>query len=323
MATHILGIDVAKAKLDVMLLRPDDTSEHGVFDNTPSGFRKMDKWLKQRKAGRVHVCLEATGVYGDDVAVHLHEGGHMVSVINPARIKAYGDSQLARNKTDKLDAALIADFCRTQKPPAWTPPPAHWLELRAMVRHMDALDTMRLQEENRLRTVQSDVVRKQLETHIAFLKAQIADLRRRIKRHIDQDPDLKNDRDLLTSIPGIGDITAAKFLAEVRDVRRFDSARELVAYAGLNPKQHYSGRSVHRKIGISKTGNAALRKAFFCPAMAARNHNPAMSALADRLHARGKTKIVAIVAIMRKLLHLAYAILISGRPFDPNFAAQT
>jgi transposase len=281
------------------------------------------RWLKKHKCEQVWACLEATGTYGDGVAQALHEAGHQVSVVNPARIKAYAQSQLSRNKTDKQDALLIADYCRTQKPPLWTPPSPAWLELRAMVRHLDDLQTMRQQEVNRLGSgVASPTVVDALQQHIAFLDQQIEDLKDRIQGHINQHPDLKRDRDLLDSIKGIGTLTAAKLLAEIRDSRAFDSPGQLVAYAGLNPRQRLSGSSIRGQTHISKIGNAALRKALFFPAIAAKRFNPVMRDLALRLEAAGKSPMVIVVAVMRKLLHLAYGILKSGLPFDPDFAVK-
>lgn len=118
-----LGIDVSKAWLDVLLLREALPVEKGHFDNSQQGFRQLQHFLKKRKIKMLHACLEATGYYGAEVALFLHEAGYVVSVVNPARIKAYAESQLNRTKTDAGDAALIADFCRTQQPEAWTPPP--------------------------------------------------------------------------------------------------------------------------------------------------------------------------------------------------------
>ncbi len=320
----ILGIDVSKAKLAVALLRPGQGVQEAAFDNTPRGFKKLAKWLRKRKAGQVHVCLEATGLYGDGVACFLHEAGHTVSVVNPARISAYAKSQLQRNKTDQLDAALIADFCRTQQPPAWTPPDPAWRELRALARHLVDLKDMRQQERNRLQAgIQSEVVRDTLEEHIAFLEEQIAELERHIREHIKQHPSLKRQRDLLESIPGIGSLSASLILAETNDLRRFDNAGQVAAFAGLNPTQRRSGSSVQGQTSLSKTGNARLRRILFFPAMSACTHNPRIAPWAARLADKGKTRMQVIAAAMRKLLVLAYGVLKSGQPFDPNYQAAT
>jgi transposase len=314
-----VGIDVSKATLDVVLLRPQD-QQHTQVSNDKTGFRTLENFLKKRCPAKAHVCLEATGLYGDAVAEFLHGRGYGVSVVNPARIKAYGDSQLKRNKTDGSDAALIADFCRTQQPDLWQPPAPEVKELRAMLRHLDDLQAMRQQESNRLQSgEQSAPVVAQLQQHLTFLDRQITEIRQQIDDHFDQHPPLKQQRDLLTTIPGIGDITAGRLLAELRDLRAFDSAAQVAAFVGLTPRQHQSGSSIHRRSRISKQGNAALRAALYMPAVVAQRWNPLVRALAQRLEARGHCKMSIIVAAMHKLLHLAYGVLKSGQPFDPLY----
>lgn len=314
-----VGMDVSKATLDVMLIRESDRQSTQV-SNDKAGWRTLENFLKKRCGAMAHVCLEATGLYGDGVAEFLHERGYRVSVVNPARIKAYGDSQLKRNKTDRADAALIADFCRTQQPETWQPPSRAVKELRALLRHLDDLQAMRQQEHNRLQSGEaSTVVLTQLSQHVAFLEAQINQLKRQIDDHFDQHPDLKQQRDLLTSIPGIGDLTAGRLLAELRDLRAFASARQVAAFVGVTPRQVHSGSSGHRRSRLSKQGPAALRAALYMPAVVAKRCNPFIRALAERLRARGHSEMSIIGAAMHKLLHLAYGVLKSGQPFDPLY----
>lgn len=321
--TSYLGIDVSKATLDAVLLREGQSAEAAQFANTRQGFNKLRHFLKKRRVASLHVCLEATGYYGDQLAQFLYDAGYRVSVVNPARIKAYADSRLSRTKTDAGDAALIADFCRTQQPDAWTPPPAEQRELQALVRHWEALTDMRQQEVNRRQSgIPSPTVLQTLDAHIAFLDQQLTDLQRQIHDHIDRHPHLRRQRDLLTSIPGIGDSTAFKLLAEIRDITVFDSASQLAAFAGLTPRQRTSGTSVRGKTRLSKRGSARLRSALYFPALVAQRHNPILRIFAQRLLAAGKPKMAVVVAVMRKLLHLVYGILTSGLPFDPNFLAQ-
>lgn len=318
----VLGVDVSKGKFDVALLRQDDYLL-ATFDNDSVGFVKLRKWLKKRKVDNLHACLEATGRYGDELALFLHEVGYQVSVVNPARIQAYAASQLKRNKTDQEDAKVIAHFCATQAPESWTPPSPAQQELQAMVRHLEALQTMRQQESNRLQAgVPSAAVRETLEAHIAFLDEQIDQLTQRIRDHIDQHPGLKQQKDLLTSIPGIADVTAAKLLAEIPPLKRFEGAPQLAAYAGLTPSQHQSGSSVFRRGRLAKTGNAHLRRALYMPALVALRWNPVIQVFAERLRERGKPKMVIVGAVMRKLLHIVYGVLKSGMPFDPSYAVN-
>jgi transposase len=320
MQQPVLGIDVAKATLAVCLLLATGT-HRSEFANTAVGHQQLLAWLRKHKLTQLQACLEATGTYGEDVALALHEAGHVVSVVNPARIAAYAKSQLARTKTDPSDAALIARFCAKEQPPAWSPPAPEVRELRALVRHLEALRQIRQQEANRLSSGSpSPLVAQAVQEHLAFLDHQITDLIAQIDQHIDKHPDLKEQRDLIATIKGIGPRTAATLLAELGDVRAFGSARQLAAYAGLNPREYTSGSSVRKRTRLSKTGNAAIRKALYFPALSAVQHNPLLSALRTRLLARGLSKMAVIGAAMRKLLHLVYGVVKTGRPFDPHYA---
>lgn len=314
-----LGIDVSKAKLEVVLLRPDQGPDSAQFDNNRKGCTSLRHFLKKRVKGALHVCLEATGHYGDEVAQFLHQAGYVVSIVNPAQIKSYGDSQLRRTKTDASDAALIADFCRTQQPPAWAPPPPEVRELQAIARRLEALKTMRQQEANRLQAgIPSSTVNETLQSHITFLDQQIDDLTQRLKDHLDQHPSLRQQRDLLLSIPGIGPLTAARLLAELPNLHVFTSPKQVAAFAGLSPQHHQSGSSVRARSRLSKRGSPRLRSALYMPALSAQRYNPPLAAFAQRLRLAGKPKMTVVSAVMRKLLLLAFAVLRSGRPFDPH-----
>jgi transposase len=318
MMTMYVGIDVSKRSLDIGVL-DGPQREHARFSNDRAGYVKLLRFLKKRRK-TAQVCLEATGSYGDGVAEYLYEAAYRVSVVNPARIKGYAQSQLSRNKTDKLDAYLIADFCRTQQPEAWSPPAPEIRQLLALVRHLEDLEQSRSQWTNRLSTAKpGGPVVAQVQAQLALLEEQITQIKQAIQHHIDLHPDLKRQRDLLASIPGIGDLTAGKLLAEFRTIADFANVRQLVAFAGLNPRHHTSGSSIHKATRISKCGRASLRAALYLPAVVAKNHNPILTAFVLRLQARGLSGKQLIVAIMRKLLHLAYGVLKSGRPFDPNF----
>ena len=319
----ILGIDVSKEKVDVALFNDKQFIAAGQFDNTLAGFKKLSKWLKHKEAGQVWVCLESTGRYGDALATWLHQQGHQVSIVNPARIKKYAESQLQRNKTDKLDARTIADFCRTQEPALWTPPAPEKRLLQEMVRRLNALIKEQSRESNRLQSgLESEVVKVSIAESLEFIGHQIAQLEAQIQEHIDLHPGLKRDQELLTSIKGIGTKTAFKILGELPDVDRFDNAGQVVAYASLSPQQHTSGSSVRKKTKLTKTGNQNLKTALFLPALSAIRFNPIVKALATRLESRGKEKMVIVGAAMRKLLQLVYGILKSGQPFDPNYATK-
>jgi transposase len=322
--TAYIGIDIAQDKFDVLVWRDDAPPEPAVFANTRKGFNQCHRFLKKRHVQQSPVCMEATGIYYEELAHFLHEKGYPVSVVNPLQIKAYAQSQLRRTKTDRVDAAIIADFCRTQAPPLWTPPDPSWHELRTLVRHLEDLETDRQRQRNRrdalTRSAQpSPTVLSNLHDQIAFLTQQIETVKQHIQQHIDQHPDLKQQRDLLDSITGIGPLTAAKLLAEYGDMTHFDTVRQVVAFAGLNPKHRQSGSSVRGKTAISKIGRSSIRAALYMPAINAKRFNPLLQPFVQRLQDRGLCGSEIIVAVMRKLLHLAFGILKSGQPFDPDF----
>lgn len=315
-----LGIDISKATFNAALLLDNDKLRHKVFPNNPNGFQQLSAWLLKHKAPAIHACMEATGTYGEALATYLHQAGHRVSVLNPVIIKGFAISQMSRSKTDKSDATLIARYCEQNHPPAWTPLAPEISELQALVRRLETLLEMLQQERNRLSGgINSPSVKANIQEHIDYLKEQIEQTQKHIQEHIKQYPRLKEQCDLLTSIPGIGETTAARFLAEIIDINNYDSARKVAAFAGLIPRHEESGTSVKSKARLSKVGNGRLRKAFYFPAIVAKRYNPLIKEQSQRLEKRGKCAMVIIGAAMRKLIHLAYGVLKSGKPFDPLY----
>ena len=320
MTLPVLGIDIAKQSYQVTLRVGNKIQRH-TFSNQAEQFHELRVWLAQQEVKRCHVCMEATNRYWEELANYLYAQGHTVSVVNPARIRDYGKSKLLRNKTDKLDADLIADFCLTQHPDAWQPLPPEVQELQALMRHWEDLKSLRSEIHTRLTNGSpSTSVHKMLSEHLAFLDQQIAELKKEIENHINQHPGLKQQRDLLASIPGIGNLTAAKLLSE--NIQAFSSTRALVAYAGLSPQHRLSGTSIHAKPRMSKIGNPHLRKALYFPAVNARRFNPVIQTFSARLTQRDKHTMTIIGAAMRKLLCLCLGVLKSGVPFDPNYQPQ-
>jgi transposase len=319
MTLAIIGIDISKLKFDLCLLREKGKLKHKVFPNTPSGCAQLSAWLTKQRVQSVHACMEATGTYAELLALYLHETGHTVSVVNPAKIKAYAESHLSRTKTDKADAQLIAQFCAERHPPAWQPLPQEIRDLQALVRRLESLLEMRQMEINRLEAgVSTESVRSSLARLISYLDQEIVATETLINDHIDSHPTLSEQRELLLSIPGIGETTAAKFLAEILDVKLYASARQLAAFAGLAPRLHESGSSVKKRARLSKVGTPRLRKALYFPAISAMRHNPQVRALSLRLKERGKCPMQIIGAAMRKLVHIAYGVLKSGERFKPE-----
>jgi transposase len=311
-----LGIDIAKAKFDCALRMAEGKYRHKVFANDSTGFAALSQWLDKHGASHAHVCMEATGVYWEALAEYLLHQGMSVSVVNPAQIKAFGQSRLVRTKTDKVDAQLIAEFCHERNPEPWQAPSPSEQALKALVLRLDALQAMRTQESNRLE-VAREVVKSDITKHIEWLDAQIKAVSRTIRDHIDGDPDLRDKHKLLQSIPGIGERTTALLLAFCIHPGRFTNARQAAAFAGLDPRQHESGSSVKGKPHMSKIGHAMLRKALYMPAMVTLYKTGWGQRFQQRLSAAGKPAKLIIGAMMRKLVHVAFGVLKSGKPFDP------
>lgn len=315
-----LGIDVAKAKLDCCLRLPNGKYRSKVVENNPKGFETLSVWLSKHDASNPRVCMEATGVYWEAVAEYLANNGMIVSVVNPLQIKSYGTSKLVRTKTDKVDAKLIADFSAERLPEPWLAPTPSVQALRAMVLRMEALQTMRTQETNRLE-VAREAVRRGIEDHIAWLDAEIKALAQKIKQHVKDDPDLNGKQELLDSIPGLGERTIPILLSYYGDDERFGNARQAVAFAGLDPRQRESGTSVKGKPNMSKVGHSFLRKALYMPAVVALHRTEWGTRFRDRLAAAGKPNMVIIGAMMRKLVHVMFGVLRSGKNFDSTLHA--
>lgn len=323
---YVFGIDVSKRKLDTALIHQGKLKSK-VFENTPAGYRVMLRWLEDRGAvqSNTHICLEATGPYSEPVALAATESGWQVSVVNPARIKGFAQSELARNKNDQVDAALLARFCAALQPETWMPPSPAWRELRGWVDRLEALKAMHQQESNRLEAHQINretALITAVEKHKKWLATEISELQDKIHDHIDRHPDLKQDSALLHSIPGIGETTVAKILAYAGNIRRFTSAKALAAFAGLTPRQRISGSSVRGRTMLSRTGHADLRRALYMPGLVARRYNPTLKNFADRLAENGMAPKAVIGAVMRKLVHLIYGIVTSGKPFDQDHRAE-
>jgi transposase len=317
-----LGIDIAKQSFDVALLTPDRQPKHKKFANSMEGFLQLDAWLKQQMAGTVHACLEATGTYGDALARHLLSQKHIVSIVNPSALKAFARTKLSRTKTDKADALRIAQFCQLHQPRFWTPPMEEIATLTALVRRLESLQQMEQMEQQRKEGASPAVIAS-IEAVITFLVEQIAQVHRQIREHIDQHPDLKEQKELLESIPGIGPTTASLLLAELGDWERFESSRAVAAFAGLCPRLHESGTSVRGRSTLCKMGNPRLRRGLYFPAMSALRHNPIIREMGERLSAAGKTKMVILGAAMRRLLQIAFGVLRSAKPFDPEISRRS
>jgi len=318
MSKIALGIDISKKKIDILLtLSPKPVKK--IFENTSTGHKLLDGWLRGMRVGKdVHICLEATGPYSEPLAEFLFEKGYRVSMVNPLKVKKFGEAELRRNKTDAADARLIADFCLAMEPDDWHPLPPEIKHLQALTRRIESLDQILQAERNRLKESAPKEVKPSLKRMIRNLEKEIEKVTKLIKEHIDNNPDLKEQSDLLRSIPGLGEKTVPLLLGEL-EFAAFDSARSVAAFVGLTPRKDQSGSSLN-KTRISKLGSGRLRKALYFPAIVALRCNAVIKSFASRLSQNGKRPKEVVCAAMRKLLHIAFGVLKHHRPFDPNLA---
>lgn len=317
-----LGIDIAKRSVDACLRLASGQYRHRKFDNNLAGFQALVAWCEKHGATRLHACLEATGAYGLALAYFLQDLGHRVSVVNPKRIVHFAKSRLSRAKTDPVDARLIADFCAQEQPAPWLPPSPAYRELQALLRHREALEQTQQRERNRLgAAVHPPFVQQSLAAHLAYLATALQAVDAALQAHFAAHPELQAQKELLVSIPGIGEATACWLLAELHGGQGFQNARQVAAYAGLDPRVQQSGQW-RGKSRLSKQGNARLRRILYYPALTALRWNPVVQQLATRLRAGGKAPMPIVGAAMRKLLHLAYGVLHHHQAFDPTWAEK-
>jgi transposase len=318
-----VGVDVSKDTLDVALVLPQSKPVCGRFLNREEVYPEVVTWMQGLAQGPLHVCLEATGTYHDAFLAALFAHSITVSVLPSNRLKAFRESEGIRSKTDKTDAILLARYCQ-QKMPAPTPavPETLWV-LRTLLTTLAQLEETRQQERNRLGNTRLHPVSKAAHQRVLQVldqerKEHLKLIRDWIKKHAELATALK----LLRSIRGIGERTGWSLLSVLgTDASRFPSARHLVLYAGVDVARRDSGK---RKAGqISKRGPAALRKVLGMAAIVAKRWDTDMKRWAAELRGRGKKGRQVRVAIMRKLLHLAYGVLTSQQAYDPLRAWPT
>jgi transposase len=323
-ATHFAGIDVSKDTLDAGLLGPDGRTRGRQFANAAAGFAALLVWADRLAPGGViHFCLEATGPYSEGIAAHLHAAGRLVSVANPARVKAYMKACGQANKTDPADARAIAAFCRDRRPRLWVPPSPAVRQVQALVRRRDDLRRMAAAEKTRLDAPDlTPAARRSIARSVRFLSREAERVQAEAEAVIAAAPELAADLALLESVKGVGRQTATTILAELPAVDQLPSAESAAAYCGLAPAEFQSGKSVRKHTRLSKAGNARLRTALYLPTLTAVRFNPVLKGFFERLVAAGKPRMQAVGACMRKLLMICYGVLKNRTPFDPAWSSR-
>ena len=318
----IIGIDVSKDTFDVFVLIGNKW-KHRQFLNNKAGFKQLWSYLLKLGISNPQACMEATGLYWENLAQYLYAKDCTVFVVNARRIKGFAMSEDKRTKTDKVDAGVIARFCRAHlnELKSWTPPSLEVRKLQSLTRQLDSLKEDRARQITRLKSaVLCSEVSKSIKDHIRFLSDSIEQLEQAVEALIGKEKSMKQQYSLATSIKGVGAVTASTVLAEYRLFNEFSDRRQVTAFAGLDVSEFVSGSSIHMKPRLSKRGSSRVRKAMYMAALCAKRHNPVIRDCYNRLLANGKTKMQAIGACMRKLLEIIFAVVKSGKCFDPNYS---
>jgi transposase len=323
--TACVGIDVSAKTLDAGFLRDPEQSAKSTpirgFENRPESHRELIKAI--RASGATKVVCEATGVYHLDLAFALVEAGIPLMVCNPRQVKHFIQARLRNTQTDSIDAYELAQFGARMKFVPWRAPSAAAYALHRIARALHGYVEQATAIKNRLHAAQAvrqtpKVLLKTLRDELAFNEKLQKRLTKEALALIAVDAQLNQRMQLLISVPGIAQTSAVQILGELCVLADDLSAKAWVKLAGLDPSGKQSGTSVKTKPCISRRGNAKLRGALFMPAMGARRWDKPLSAWADRLIAAGKTKLQAIVAIQRKLLHGIHAMFATHMPWDSS-----
>ena len=322
-----LGMDVAKAKLDCCLLLDEASGKRKskMVGNSKLGVVDLLAWAAKQNISpaELHVVMEGTGVYHEQAALALADAGVTVSIVNPAQVRDFGRGLAVRTKTDGVDSFVLARYGALVKPKAWVPPAPEARMLQALLARREAIAQDLQRERNRQEKANAtdtpDRIQKSLTDSIEFLVKQLADLQQVIDDHIDKNSSLKKDMALLQSIPAVGPQVGGNMLS-VMHSHNFNSAEQLAAYLGLVPVERQSGSSVLGRAKLSKAGPARMRAVLYMAAIVATRYNPHVKALYERLLARGKSKMSALGAAMRKLVHLCFGVLNTQQPYQHDYS---
>ena len=315
----VIGIDIAKQTFDFAFEDGKKKWHFNKVKNTESGFKKLEKWLDKNSL----IVMEASGPYYFQLALYLYEKGYNVSVANPLVTRRFSQMFLHRAKTDKIDAKTLAQFGQLmhEKLKPWSPPEQAISQLRQMQTLMDGykkeLTMLRNRKEAFLAAgIMNPEVMESLERSIEHLKQEITLLEKKMEEISYEH--YKENMELLQSIPGIGKKTAIALIVLTNNFKKFEHYKQLIAYVGMSPRIFESGESVKGKGHIAKMGNAYVRKLLYISAWSAKRWNKTANEMYERLKEKGKPERVIKVAIANKLLKQSFAIVKSGRPYDPN-----
>lgn len=313
------GIDISAKTFDVVVRHQGKSQRVQSYPQTVEGHQRCLKDLQRINPARV--VMEATGVYYLDLALMLQGSGLPLSVINPASFKRFSELTLTQSKTDAIDAALLAEFAERMEPRLWEAPSTSAVELRDLGRQINRITRDATKAKNRLHALKSKhmssrILIEDAEEVIEYYEKRIARLTQAAMELINGEASLEARFKNIQSAKGIGQASAIAVLAEFAVLPADMKAKQVSRHSGLDVRLYQSGTSVKGASRISKAGNAYLRSALFMPAMSAARHDPNAKAFRDALVARGKKKIQANVAVMRKMLMGLWSSYVSYEPYD-------
>ena len=317
----VCGMEVSAQELVVAMSGKKGEVMLQRFANTAAGHRALLSTLT-RGGKRVRVCMEATGIYGLDVALLLSaQAGVELMVANPRAVRHFAKAAMQRSKNDQLDAVVLREFAGRMEFQAWARPDENSLALWAIARRLEALTKQRTAEKNRQHAAGvsqaiPECVRRSAVRTLRFLERESKQLREEALQRIANDARLQRRYQLLRSVPGIGETSGIQILAELLLLPEDRDVQQWVAYAGLDPREYRSGTSVRKCTRISKVGNRHLRCALYMPALVASRREPHLRGFYEALLTRGRKKKQALMAVARKLLHAVFGMFRSDRPYN-------
>ena len=332
---QVAGIDVAQKELVVSLGRMDqdltvEVFDYKVFANNPKGFKALTQWAEKQVKNdiKIRYVMEATGVYHESLAYYLTDNNSEASIVLPNKISNFFRTLDVNTITDKTASQAIARFGLERKLEVWKKPKRIFRELKQLTRERDQIISDRTLLKNQLHAEKaeafpnhSSIIR--LNKRIKLIDKQDLEIKAEIASIVKKDPELVKKVDMITTIPGVGKLTAVIVLAETNGFELIRNKKQLVSYSGLDVKLKDSGTSVKGKSKISKKGNRHIRKAMHMPALSAMRFNEQHKALFVRLVSRHGIRMKAVVAVQRKILELIYVIFKTAVPFDKDYIQQT
>lgn len=317
MIVHHAGADVSARWFDLCVLC-DDKPIHRRFDNSNQGLQQCVQWLSSMKIQTLEIVLEPTGRYGEAVAEFFYRRKYRVRLVQPFKASRFAESLDMRGKSDFKDAYSLAVYSkeRGNQLREWMPKTQLECELRDMQLLLRSLTKRKVTLECQLKCrLRSQFVQREMCSELESVCAKLELALDRAEELILADETLASDYALLLTIPGIGRKTAALLLTAV-DFRAFRTSRELACFLGLTKKKNESGSTIRGHEGISKRGNKWIRGGMFMPARVARMHNPHLKEFSDRLVAAGKHDWVVQMAVIRKLITTAWAVVVKQQPYS-------